>query len=179
MAGRNELRLTEAVARAYFKTLSYKDEYEVARLHTQTGFLNKVRQEYGDKAKLRFHLAPPLLSHSVDSRGRPRKRVFGAWMIPVFRVLASLRGLRGTRLDPFAWSAERRIERALIEEFEQHVAEILEHLSSHNIDLGVAIIEEYLEIRGYGPVKEEAANKARKKIEERLTGFVQITSRAA
>ncbi len=179
MAGRNELRLTEAVARAYFKTLSYKDEYEVARLYTQTGFLNKVRQEYGDKAKLRFHLAPPLLSHSVDSRGRPRKRVFGAWMIPVFRVLASLRGLRGTRLDPFAWSAERRIERALIEEFEQHVAEILEHLSSHNIDLGVAIIEEYLEIRGYGPVKEEAANKARKKIEERLTGFVQITSRAA
>jgi indolepyruvate ferredoxin oxidoreductase len=173
------LALTEAVARSYFKTLACKDEYEVARLHTQTGFLEKVRKEFGNKAKLRFHLAPPMLSHSVDVRGRPRKREFGAWMIPVFRLVAGLRRLRGTPFDLFGLSGERRLERALIDEIEKNIEVLLEHLSLHNIDLATEIVNEYLEIRGYGPVKEEAAEKARKQIEMKLAGYRQVTSKAA
>ncbi len=175
----NKLTLTEAVARSYFKTLAYKDEYEVARLHTDTGFIEKLRKDYGDKARLRFHLAPPLLTRGVDARGRPRKREFGAWMIPAFRLLARLRGLRGTRLDLFGMTAERRMERALIGEFESNVELLLQHLSSDNLDLATEIVKEYLEIRGYGPVKEEAAGKARTRIESKLAGYLQVTSQAA
>jgi indolepyruvate ferredoxin oxidoreductase len=177
--GGGRLALTEAVARSYFKTLACKDEYEVARLHTASGFLERVRKEFGNKAKLRFHLAPPILSRSVDLRGRPRKREFGAWMIPAFRLLAGLRRLRGTPLDLFGLSGERRLERALIDEYERNIEVLLEHLSLHNIDLAVEIVNEYLEIRGYGPVKEEAAENARKQIESKLAGYRQVTSQAA
>ena len=179
VGGGDKLPLTEASARSYFKTLAYKDEYEVARLHTATGFLEKVRRDYGDKARLRFHLAPPLLSRGVDARGRPRKREFGAWMIPAFRLLARLRKLRGTRFDLFGMTAERRMERALISEFEKNVEILLQHLSLHNINLAIEIVNEYLEIRGYGPVKEEAAEKARARIASKLTGYMQVTSQAA
>jgi len=174
-----KLPLTEAAARSYFKLLAYKDEYEVARLHTDTGFLEKVRKEYGAKARLRFHLAPPSLSGGIDQRGRPGKREFGAWMIPVFRLLTRFRKLRGTRLDPFGMSAERRLERALIGEFDNNVEILLQHLSLHNIELATEVVNEYLEIRGYGPVKEEAAEKARTRIALKLTGYVQVTSHAA
>jgi len=179
VGGGDKLPLTEAAARSYFKLLAYKDEYEVARLHTDTGFLENVRKEYGAKARLRFHLAPPSLSGGVNHRGRPPKREYGAWMIPVFRLLARFRKLRGTRLDLFGMSAERRLERALIGEFENNVEILLQHLSLHNIDLAVEVVTEYLEIRGYGPVKEEAAEKARARIESKLTGYVQVTSHAA
>ena len=177
--GGGKLPLTEAHARSYFKTLAYKDEYEVARLHTATGFLEKVRRDFGGKARLRFHLAPPLLSRGVDARGRPRKREFGAWMIPAFKVLARFRKLRGTRFDIFGLTAERRMERALIGEYEENIEILLNHLSLHNIDLALEIVNEYLEIRGYGPVKEEAAGKARIRIAEKLAGYVQVTSQAA
>ena len=156
--------LTDAVARSYFKFLSYKDEYEVARLHTQTGFLEKVRREFGDKAKLRFHLAPPLISRAKDARGRPRKKEFGAWMIPAFRLLAKMRGLRGTRLDLFGLTADRRLERALIGEFEQTVETLLSVLDKENIGDAETVIRLYLDIRGYGPVKEQAADEVRDKI---------------
>ena len=177
--GGGKLPLTEAVARSYFKTLAYKDEYEVARLHTATGFLEKVKKDFGDKARLRFHLAPPLLSRGVDARGRPGKREFGSWMIPAFKVLARFRKLRGTRFDIFGLTAERRMERALIEEFEKNTDILLQHLSLHNVDLALEIVKEYLEIRGYGPVKEEAAEKTRARIESKLAGYRQVTSQAA
>ncbi|MDX1405346.1 MAG: indolepyruvate ferredoxin oxidoreductase family protein [Woeseiaceae bacterium] len=173
------LRLTTAVARAYFKTLAYKDEYEVARLHADSGFIEKVRSEFGDKARLRFHLAPPLLSRGVDSRGRPGKREFGSWMLAAFRILARLRKLRGTRLDVFGYSAERKLERALIVQFEENVATLLEHLSVQNIDTAVDIVNEYLEIRGYGPVKEKAAKEARQRIDNKFASFSQATQKAA
>jgi len=171
--------LTEAVARSYFKTLACKDEYEVARLHTQTGFTEQLKQRYGKAARLRFHLAPPLLSRGVDTRGRPRKREFGAWIIPAFRLLARFRKLRGTRLDIFGMTTERRMERALIGEFEDNVEILLQLLSSDNIELATEIIKEYLEIRGYGPIKEEAARSTRARIASKLAGYRQVTSRAA
>ncbi len=171
--------LTGTAVRAWFKTLAYKDEYEVARLYAETGFLGGVRDQFGEHSKLRFHLAPPLLSRATDARGRPRKREFGAWILPVFRVLAGLRKLRGTRLDPFGMTAERRMERALIEEFEAQVEELVGGLDAGNIELATEILAEYLEIRGYGPVKEQAAAEARQRIQSKLGAFRQATELAA
>jgi indolepyruvate ferredoxin oxidoreductase len=156
--------LADAVARSYFKLLSYKDEYEVARLHTQTGFLEKVKRDFGDNAKIRFHLAPPLLPGGIDARGRPRKKEFGGWLVPAFRLLASLRGLRGTPLDIFGYTAERRMERALINEFENNVERLLKNLKLDNIKEATEVIRLYMDIRGYGPVKDKAVSDVRAKI---------------
>ncbi len=175
----NKATLTEAVARSYFKTLAYKDEYEVARLYTESGFLDRIKKDYGDGARLRFNLAPPILNSGVDARGRPRKREFGAWIIPVFRLLAKLRKLRGTRFDLFGMTAERKMERALIGEFESHVDQLLQSLTATNVDSATEIVKEYFEIRGYGPVKEAAAKDARDKIEAKLQNYLNITGKAA
>lgn len=158
-------RLAKAVARSYFKLLSYKDEYEVARLHTQTGFIEKIQRDFGKQARVRFHLAPPMLNTTLDARGRPRKKEFGAWMIPLFRLLASLRGLRGTRLDLFGYTAERRMERALIGEFEANVGRLLDGLQVDDIDAATEVVNLYQDIRGYGPVKEQAVAKVRASID--------------
>ena len=157
-------KLAEAAARSYFKLLSYKDEYEVARLHTQTGFLESVREEFGDNAKVRFHMAPPLLSRQKDARGRPRKKEFGGWMIPLFRILAAMRRLRGTKLDVFGMTAERRTERQLIGEFEAAIDRLLAGLTSGNLEFAVDVVELYMDIRGYGPVKDQAVRNVRAKI---------------
>lgn len=164
-------RFTEVAMRAYFKTLAYKDEYEVARLHTESGLLESIATDFGDGARVRFHLAPPLLSRKRDARGRPRKKEFGAWILPAFRILARMKRLRGTRLDVFGMTAERRMERALIDEFESHVEEILQNLATHNLDAAADVLNEYLEIRGFGPVKEAAAVQSRKKIQTLLADF--------
>jgi indolepyruvate ferredoxin oxidoreductase len=153
--------LTEAVAKSYFKLLSYKDEYEVARLHTQTGFLESIRESYGDKAKVRFHMAPPLLSRKKDGRGRPRKMEFGAGTVPLLKLLAKMRGLRGTKFDVFGLSADRRTERALIREFEDRVDELLPTLSDSNANRILEIFVSYMDIRGYGPVKDQAIEDVR------------------
>ncbi|MGH8195276.1 MAG: indolepyruvate ferredoxin oxidoreductase family protein, partial [Woeseiaceae bacterium] len=175
----DNLPFTEAVAKAWFKTLAYKDEYEVARLHVDTGFLDRIKKEFGDKAKVRFHLAPPLLTRGVDSRGRPLKREFGAWMIPAFRILAAMRRLRGTKLDVFGLTADRRLERKLIAEFEQTFGILLQGLSPENVVAATETIQLYLEIRGYGPVKEQAAAGIRERIAARLAGYGDVTRRAA
>ncbi len=174
-----DLNLTEAAARAYFKLLAYKDEYEVARLHTSTGFLEKIKRDYGSKARVNFHLAPPLLTRSVDARGRPRKRQFGPWMKLAFRILARFRGLRGTRLDLFALTADRKLERAMIGEFEELMEQILSGLRADNLNEASEIVSLIMEIRGYGPVKEEAAEKVRGEISSRLGNFMQVTGKAA
>ncbi|MGB5336420.1 MAG: indolepyruvate ferredoxin oxidoreductase family protein [Woeseiaceae bacterium] len=156
--------LTEAVARSYFKLLSYKDEYEVARLHTRAAFLESIRHDYGRNAKLRFHLAPPFLSGDTDARGRPRKKEFGRWVLPVFRLLAGLRRLRGTPFDLFGKTAERRMERTLIVEFEQQVDDLLSVLGADNIREVSDVIRCYLDIRGFGPVKEESVQLVREAV---------------
>jgi len=171
--------LSNAVARSYFKLLSYKDEYEVARLHTQTGFLESVRQDFGAKAKLRFHLAPPILNAGLDARGRPRKKEFGSWMIPAFKLLARLRGLRGTAFDIFGMTAERRTERALIGEFEATVDELLSNLDPENLAEATAITARYMDIRGFGPVKEKAISDVRAELEKRLGDYLNPVSKAA
>ena len=171
--------LTRAVCNAYFKTLAYKDEYEVARLHTQGDFLTGLRETYGKNSRLRFHLAPPSLTSKTDARGRPVKKEFGAWIIPVFRILASLKGLRGTALDPFGYTAERKMERSLIAELEDTVETILEQLTGENINEAASVIALYSDIRGYGPVKDAAVRKNRVLIEAGLEQISSVTQKAA
>ena len=177
MGGQGEL--AAAAARSYFKLLSYKDEYEVARLHTQTGFLDTVRRDFGKRGKLRFHLAPPILNSGTDARGRPRKRAFGAWILPVFRLLASMKGLRGTRFDLFGMTAERRMERALITEFETLTGELLADLTPANLERARDMLALYMDIRGYGPVKEQAVEDVHARLAGYRSGAAQTTGKAA
>jgi indolepyruvate ferredoxin oxidoreductase len=171
--------LTDAVMRAWFRLLAIKDEYEVARLHTDPAFHERIRDEFGNSVRLKFHLAPPVIARERDARGRPRKREFGAWVLPLFRLLARLRFLRGGPFDLFGMTAERRTERALIEEFETTVSTLLDGLTADNLPVAVAIVREYLEIRGFGPVKEQAMAAARSRISARLAGFTSVSRQAA
>jgi indolepyruvate ferredoxin oxidoreductase len=155
-ADAGEDALVEAVAKSYFKLLAYKDEYEVARLHTQTGFLDEIRASYGKDAKIRFHMAPPLIARKKDARGRPLKKEFGRGTITLMKLLARLRRLRGTPFDIFGYSHDRRVERALIGEFENNVERMLADLAADNRDAMLDMVSAYMDIRGYGPVKDEA-----------------------
>jgi indolepyruvate ferredoxin oxidoreductase len=157
---KNQL-LSAAVAKVYFRLLSYKDEYEVARLHTRPDFLASVQEQFGTNARMRFHLAPPLLSGKLDARGRPRKKEFGAWILPLFRVLARLRRLRGTAFDLFGYTEERRMERQLIVDFENIMNDMLASLDADNLDAALKKTEAWLDVRGFGPVKEKAVQALR------------------
>jgi len=110
--------LSAAVARYYFKVLAYKDEYEVARLYSDMGFQKKVADQFEGDYKLTFHLAPPVMSAVDPTTGKPRKKVFGPWMMTAFGVLAKFKGLRGTALDVFGYADERKTERQLIADYE-------------------------------------------------------------
>jgi indolepyruvate ferredoxin oxidoreductase len=146
--------LAEAVARYLFKLMAYKDEYEVARLYTDGSFAKQVAAQFdGDNLRFEFHLAPPILGPKDARTGQPKKLSFGAWMMPAFRLLARLRFLRGTPLDPFGHSPERRSERALIGEYEKLLAEIFPKLTPDNHHLAVALASIPEKIRGFGHVK--------------------------
>jgi indolepyruvate ferredoxin oxidoreductase len=148
--------LTEAVARNYFKLLAYKDEYEVARLHVETDFLDSLRRNFGDKFTLRFHLSPPLIARRDKSTGRPKKYEIGAWILPVLRLLARLKGLRGSKLDPFGYTRERRMERRLIAEYEQLLDLVGLELDAMRYDTALRLASLPDKIRGFGPVKRQA-----------------------
>jgi indolepyruvate ferredoxin oxidoreductase len=149
-------RLKEAVANGYHKLLSYKDEYEVARLHLDT--VAKAKAQFEGDFDVSFHLAPPLLSKEGPN-GRPAKREFGAGMVRWFKLLARMKRLRGTPLDIFGRTEERKMERALIAQYERDMAEILPLQGDAATDEAVALAELPLSIRGFGPVK--AANEAK------------------
>jgi indolepyruvate ferredoxin oxidoreductase len=155
---------TLAAARALSKLMAYKDEYEVARLHTQTGFADKLRREFDGDFTVKYHLAPPFLPAGRDSRGRPLKRQFGAWIEPAFRLLARLKFLRGTPLDPFGYTRERRMERNLIAWYETLLTELLPLLHPGTVVPLAEIASLPMDIRGYGPVKEAAVESVKAKI---------------
>ena len=156
--------LTATAARALFRLMAYKDEYEVARLHRDPGFAERLRSEYGEGARVRYHMAPPFLPGGKDARGRPRKRSFGGWMGHAFGPLSRLKVLRGTRLDPFGHTAERRMERALIGWYEDLLARCAEGLTEADAGTWAAILAAPLDIRGYGPVKDAAARRAKAQV---------------
>ena len=154
------LRLTEAVARYLFKLMAYKDEYEVARLYTSGAFAAKVAGMFEGDYKLKFHLAPPLLAKR-DAKGHLIKQEFGPWMLRAFSVLAKFKSLRGTFLDPFGHTDERRQERELVVQYRATTARLLTGLTTQNLATAVAIASIPEDIRGYGHVKARHLEAAR------------------
>jgi indolepyruvate ferredoxin oxidoreductase len=153
--------LTEAVARYYAKLMAYKDEYEVARLYTHGSFLKQVQTQFEGDMTFTFHMAPPILGRTHPSTGEPRKSEFGPWMLKVLKVLARFKGLRGTALDPFGYTAERRMERQLIADYEALLDEIGRTLTPANHALAVALASIPEQIRGFGHVKERHLKAAK------------------
>jgi indolepyruvate ferredoxin oxidoreductase len=155
-------RLAEAVARYLFKLMAYKDEYEVARLHTDPAFTQKIAAMFDGDVKLVHHLAPPGIAQR-NERGELVKQPFGPWVRSAFGVLAKLKGLRGGAFDVFGRSAERRTERALIGEYRAAIDELLAGLSAERLPLAVEIARIPEDIRGYGHIKERHLKAARSK----------------
>ena len=152
--------LTETVARYLFKLMAYKDEYEVARLHTDTTFLDRVNGMFEGDFKLHYHLAPPIIAKK-NSKGQLQKQKFGPGMLTGFKMLAKLKGLRGTALDIFGRTEERKTERALIGEYRASIEEVIASLTATNHATALEIASLPEQIRGYGHVKERNLAAAR------------------
>jgi indolepyruvate ferredoxin oxidoreductase len=162
---------TEAVASYYFKLLAYKDEYEVARLYTNGDFMQKIKGRFEGDYKLKLHLAPPLFSSRDAHNGEPVKTAYGAWILSAMNLLARFKFLRGTAFDPFGKTAERKMERRLIEEYEQTIEELLRGLSKKNHALAVEIARIPEQIRGYDLVKQKHVESAKSQKNELLNEF--------
>ncbi|MFM7966443.1 MAG: DUF6537 domain-containing protein, partial [Betaproteobacteria bacterium] len=154
------LRLTETVMRGLFKLMAYKDEYEVARLHTDHTFLDQIARDFEPGYRIAHYLAPPLLSRR-NLRGELIKRRFGPWVRPLMGLLASCRFLRGSLFDVFGYTEERRTERALIGQYRDCIASLLPALTAENLELAIKIAAIADSIRGYGHVKERHLQAAR------------------
>ena len=160
--------LSMAVARYLFKLMAYKDEYEVARLYTDGHFAAELARKFKGSYTLNFHLAPPLLAKRDPATGHLRKRVFGPWMMTAFRLLAPFRKLRGTPLDIFGYTEERKTERALIGAYRKRIGELLAGLSAANLPLAAEIAAIPEQIRGYGHVKARHLAEAQQREEALL-----------
>jgi indolepyruvate ferredoxin oxidoreductase len=165
-AGNGRTDLSVAVARNFAKLMSYKDEYEVARLHSDPALRQAMIEQFAPGARFRYNLAPPLFSRRDKDTGELLKREFGSWMGSAFRLLARFKGLRGTRLDPFGYTAERKMERRLIDAYEARLERVADQLTADNYRHAVEIATIPALIRGYGHVKE--ANVAKAEAAERL-----------
>lgn len=163
--------LARTVARAYFRLLAYKDEYEVARLFASREFRAELAETFETPRRIEFYLAPPLLAKRDPRTGHLVKRRFGGWMMPVFHLLKWGRVLRGTRLDPFGRTEERRAERAWIAEYESWLERFSRELTAENFDLVLALAAIPERIRGFGHVKERAMREARAEAERLWARF--------
>ena len=151
--------------------MAYKDEYEVARLYTDSGFVENVQRMFEGDWKLTFHMAPPVMGETDEEGGEPKKKTFGPWMLHALRLLAKGKRMRGTRLDPFGRTAERRQERQLIADYEAVVGELLNGLTREKLALAVEIASLPMEMRGYGPVKVRNVAAAKAKEAKLLETF--------
>ena len=164
-------RLAEAAARYLYKLMAYKDEFEVARLHTDPAFLAELDAQFPNGYSVKYNLAPPLLSKPDPVTGHPQKKQFGEWMFKAFKRLAGLKRFRGSSLDVFGKTEERQTERRLIEEYIQLLDQILARLSPVNHAAAVALASVPDEIRGFGHVKEKNLAAARELQAARLKAF--------
>lgn len=172
-------RIARIVARHYGRLLAIKDEYEVARLLTDPALLAELRESFGDGAELSFNLAPPLLSRPGPN-GRPRKREIPARIaLPAFRILKHLRFLRGTALDPFGWTDERRAERQLVVDYEALVERTLSALTPERTEAAADLLSRIAEIRGYGPVKLAAMERYAERLAAAEATYRTTAERAA
>ena len=167
---RGDGTLTATAARSLLKLMTYKDEYEVARLHSDGHLDQRLESMFDGNRKVTYHLAPPFLSRMDPATGRPKKIAFGSWIRPMFSVLAKLRFLRGSRLDPFGYAEERREERALIAEFETVIVKMSGTLGTRDPAVVKRILELPLEIKGFGPVKQKSILKYRDELNRLLEG---------
>jgi indolepyruvate ferredoxin oxidoreductase len=164
--------LTDAVARALFKLMAYKDEYEVARLYTNGHFAKQIASTFeGENLRYEFHMAPPLLARKDPRTGEPRKMSFGPWMLKAFGLLAKGRRLRGTPFDVFGYTHERRFERQLVADYIKLLDEVLAKLTPANHALAVGLATLPGKIRGYGHVKARHFEAVRKEEAELLARF--------
>jgi indolepyruvate ferredoxin oxidoreductase len=157
--GHNEL--SEAALKSAFKVMAYKDEYEVARLYTEGTFSEALKAQFAGNYKLTFHLAPPLLGARDPATGRLKKTAFGPWMLKAFGLLSKFKGLRGRWYDPFTHTAERKLQRQMITDYETLVGTLLPRLNSETYGLLVELFCLPLTVRGFGHVFEEAYVKAK------------------
>jgi indolepyruvate ferredoxin oxidoreductase len=170
--------LAEAVARSLYKLMAYKDEYEVGRLYSDGEFLKKLGAQFEGDYKLTFHLAPPLLADRDPTTGQLKKREYGGWVMPLFRLLASMKRLRGGRFDIFGYTAERRMERRLIGEYQTTIETLLATLDHNNHGLAVQIASLPETMRGFGHVKEKNVASAREREASLLAAYRQPASQA-
>ncbi len=155
--------LTEAAARGYFKLLAYKDEYEVARLQTDATFERLMAAKFEGVQRIFYHLAPPIFARRDPRTGEPRKLRFGPWLRPLLKILAKGKALRGTPWDPFGYTAERKLERRMISEFEALLDEIGKRLSPETHAAAVALAALPEDIRGFGHIKRENCKAAKRR----------------
>jgi indolepyruvate ferredoxin oxidoreductase len=164
--------LTDAVARSLFKLMAYKDEYEVARLYTNGHFEKQVASAFeGENLRYEFHMAPPVLAKKDSVTGLPRKMSFGPWMLKAMGVLAKFKRLRGTPLDVFGYTHERRTERGLIREFEGRIEEIVAKLNAGNHATAIGLAGIPQKIRGFGHIKERNLKAAKAEEADLLAKF--------
>ena len=160
--------LVQAAAVSLFRLMAIKDEYEVARLHSRAGFAEALAREFEGDFKVNYHLAPPILPLGRDARGRPRKRRFGPWMAPVLRGLAAARRLRGGLLDPFRFATDRKLDRDLLAWYEAALDRVAAAFDPERQALCRDILAAPQEIRGYGPVREAAAQRVQAETDTKL-----------
>jgi indolepyruvate ferredoxin oxidoreductase len=168
-------KFTAAVARNAYKVMAYKDEYAVAQMFTDGAFEKSLAETFEGDYKLRFHLAPPLLSQRDPATGEMRKSEYGPWVFRAFKVLAKLKGLRGTPLDIFGYTVERKQERVLRDDYLADVERLSASLTMDSLPTAVAIAEIPDQIRGYGHVKQKAMAKVRA-LREKLFAVVDQSS---
>ncbi len=165
-------QLSKIAAQSLFKLMAYKDEYEVARLYTDTGFTDRVSQQFEGDYTLEVHLAPPILSKISESTGRPIKKRYGPWMFKAFKLLAKGKRLRGTPFNVLGYTAERRMERGLIKAYRHHLNAVTQLLNGECTEESILIVSDLLSvpksIRGFGPVKAASADAAAVKADELL-----------
>jgi indolepyruvate ferredoxin oxidoreductase len=179
-----QVKGTEGFARQVALTLArlmaYKDEYEVARLYSDPKFMRRLREQFAGNFELAFHLAPPFLP-GRDGGGRPKKRRFGAGTLSLFKLLAALKGLRGTAFDPFGHTAERRMERRLISDYRALIDRVTDEINPSNLPAAIELAAAAGRIAGYGPVKEAALEAYKEKLPSLQQAFesAQAQARAA
>jgi indolepyruvate ferredoxin oxidoreductase len=173
-----ETRLSRAVVHGYFRLMSYKDEYEVARLHSDPAFMKKLNETFKEGFSLKFHLAPPVISRTHSVTGERIKRTFGPWMMFGFRILSKLKVLRGTPFDLFGLQNERRMERELIAEYETTLRGLMSGLTPSNYDIAVQVAMLPHKMRGYGHVKQKNVRDVKMLQNQMLADFKETPDMA-
>ena len=167
-------RLARKAARAIYRLMAIKDEYEVARLMTSAEFKNTIDHQFGGAASLHYNLAPPLLGFLKNRDGTPKKFRFGGWMGSVFKVLAAMKSVRGTAFDVFGYGRERRREWAFRDDHLRHLSKMTPILNAKNADQFEAVLDALLAVRGYGHIKSASMDAAEASLADLAAGLAMV-----